>query len=364
MSEVAALIADMVRAGVDADLIGRTAQALAEREPVFVQAGDDAGMPAEGHDGRSPAAIRQARYRARRAATGGAGHNAGVTRYASRYGTAETDDGATGPGIVGDRGEKATDGATFDRNAALRCVTGDVTRYGDGQKENTPHTPQEKNSPLKEKAPKGAQKKVPPEPAEAGLFEADPEADLIARPDGAGRAGAFEASDAAEATDADGANQQTGSSSASAGTDRKRRSRRHGGDITGLTAEFDTHVWPLYPQKVARKTAAKAWASARQRADFDTIMDGLKRYVAKRDDRPWCNLSTWLNQDRWTDRPAAAPARAPPSPSGRQSRSEQIRDHNRRVSEALHKRMRQDNGNATADIIDIDRSDWTVEGSA
>ena len=337
MSEVAALIADMVRAGVDADLIGRTAQALAEREPVFVQAGDDAGMPAEGHDGRSPAAIRQARYRARRAATGGAGHNAGVTRYASRYGTAETDDGATGPGIVGDRGEKATDGATFDRNAALRCVTGDVTRYGDGQKENTPHTPQEKNSPLKEKAPKGAQKKVPPEPADEGLFEAEPEADLIARPEGEEPA---------------------------AGTDRKRRSRRHGGDITGLTAEFDTHVWPLYPQKVARKTAAKAWASARQRADFDTIMDGLKRYVAKRDDRPWCNLSTWLNQDRWTDRPAAAPARAPPSPSGRQSRSEQIRDHNRRVSEALHKRMRQDNGNATADIIDIDRSDWTVEGSA
>ena len=337
MSEVAALIADMVRAGVDADLIGRTAQALAEREPVFVQAGDDAGMPAEGHDGRSPAAIRQARYRARRAATGGAGHNAGVTRYASRYGAAETDDGATGPGIAGDSGEKATDAEAFDRNAALRCVTGDVTRYGDGQKENTPHTPQEKNSPLKEKAPKGAQKKVPPEPADEGLFEAEPEADLIARPEGEEPA---------------------------AGTDRKRRSRRHGGDITGLTAEFDTHVWPLYPQKVARKTAAKAWASARQRADFDTIMDGLKRYVAKRDDRPWCNLSTWLNQDRWTDRPAAAPARAPPSPSGRQSRSEQIRDHNRRVSEALHKRMRQDNGNATADIIDIDRSDWTVEGSA
>ena len=142
MSEVAALIADMVRAGVDADLIGRTAQALAEREPVFVQAGDAAGVSAEGHDGRSPAAIRQARYRARRAAGRDAGHNAGVTRYASRYGAAETDDGATGPGIVGDRGEKATDGATFDRNAALRCVTGDVTRYGDGQKENTPHTPQ------------------------------------------------------------------------------------------------------------------------------------------------------------------------------------------------------------------------------
>lgn len=34
MTDVAALIADMVRAGVDPDLIGRTAQALAEREPV------------------------------------------------------------------------------------------------------------------------------------------------------------------------------------------------------------------------------------------------------------------------------------------------------------------------------------------
>lgn len=36
MSDVAALIADLVRAGVDPDLIGRTAAALASREPVKV----------------------------------------------------------------------------------------------------------------------------------------------------------------------------------------------------------------------------------------------------------------------------------------------------------------------------------------
>lgn len=36
MSDVAALIADMVRAGVDPDLIGRTAAALSEREPVKI----------------------------------------------------------------------------------------------------------------------------------------------------------------------------------------------------------------------------------------------------------------------------------------------------------------------------------------
>lgn len=36
MSDVAALIADMVRAGVDPELIGRTAAALAQREPVKI----------------------------------------------------------------------------------------------------------------------------------------------------------------------------------------------------------------------------------------------------------------------------------------------------------------------------------------
>lgn len=37
MSDVASLIADMVRAGVDPDLIGRAAAALAEREPVKIE---------------------------------------------------------------------------------------------------------------------------------------------------------------------------------------------------------------------------------------------------------------------------------------------------------------------------------------
>lgn len=36
MTDIAALIADMVKAGVDAELIGRTAAALAQREPVRV----------------------------------------------------------------------------------------------------------------------------------------------------------------------------------------------------------------------------------------------------------------------------------------------------------------------------------------
>jgi hypothetical protein len=38
---------------------------------------------------------------------------------------------------------------------------------------------------------------------------------------------------------------------------------------------------------------------------IEALMDGLARYVAKTDDRPWCNPATWLHQARWEDQPAA-----------------------------------------------------------
>ncbi len=177
MCEVAALIADMVRAGVDADLIGRTAAALSEREPVFVpvtvEMDDD--MANEGHGGRSAAARRQARYRARRAAKPASGRNAGITRDVTRDGGAEDEENGTGPDNAGETADRADIADAFDHNEASRGVTGDVTRYGAAQKDTSPHTPQQKNSPLKEKAPKGAQKKNPPVETETGLFPAEPD---------------------------------------------------------------------------------------------------------------------------------------------------------------------------------------------
>lgn len=71
-------------------------------------------------------------------------------------------------------------------------------------------------------------------------------------------------------------------------------------------AEF----WNLYPNKVGKPVAEKAFSKALQRSDLQTIMAGLHRYVSKTDDRPWCNPSTWLNQDRWADAPVAVPARS------------------------------------------------------
>ncbi len=76
--------------------------------------------------------------------------------------------------------------------------------------------------------------------------------------------------------------------------------------------EFD-RFWQLYPNKVGKRAAEKAFIAARKRVSFADLMAGLAAYANKRDDRPWCNPATWLNQDRWSDRPAQQPARASPS---------------------------------------------------
>lgn len=90
--------------------------------------------------------------------------------------------------------------------------------------------------------------------------------------------------------------------------------------------EFD-HFWALFPNKVGKADASKAFVKARQRVDLQTMMDGLARYIRKTDDRPWCNPSTWLNQDRWTDEPAAQPRGSPPQrPKGMQGMFSEMRE--------------------------------------
>jgi hypothetical protein len=79
---------------------------------------------------------------------------------------------------------------------------------------------------------------------------------------------------------------------------------------------FDA-FWSVYPHKVGKADASKAFSRAMGRVDLETLMAGLHRYIGKTDDRPWCNPSTWLNQDRWTDEPAAPVARAGPAQSAR-----------------------------------------------
>ncbi len=62
--------------------------------------------------------------------------------------------------------------------------------------------------------------------------------------------------------------------------------------------DFDA-FWKLYPKKVAKGAARRAYVSAIRKVDHETIIDGLERY------RPAkgfiCNPATWLNQERWSD---------------------------------------------------------------
>jgi hypothetical protein len=59
-----------------------------------------------------------------------------------------------------------------------------------------------------------------------------------------------------------------------------------------------------YPHKVGRPAAARAFAAAQKRTTFAVLMQGLDDYIqTKPPDRPWCNPATWLNQDRWADKP-------------------------------------------------------------
>jgi hypothetical protein len=69
--------------------------------------------------------------------------------------------------------------------------------------------------------------------------------------------------------------------------------------------DFFDQFWKKYPNKVDPKGSKKKLAKAGNSGiDFKIIMDGLDRYVAKTDDRPWCNPTTWINQARWNEQHA------------------------------------------------------------
>lgn len=78
------------------------------------------------------------------------------------------------------------------------------------------------------------------------------------------------------------------------------------------TAGFDA-FWQVWPNKVGKPAAAKAWPKAVKSAgSVDRIIEGVRRYVAaKPPDRPWLNPATFLNQERWADAPATV-ATGPP----------------------------------------------------
>lgn len=69
--------------------------------------------------------------------------------------------------------------------------------------------------------------------------------------------------------------------------------------------DFD-EVWAVYPNKVAKQAAVKAYRAARKKGVSQrTILEGVKSYISTKPvDRPWMMLATFCNGERWNDAPA------------------------------------------------------------
>lgn len=125
--------------------------------------------------------------------------------------------------------------------------------------------------------------------------------------------------------------------------------------------------WEMYPSKIGKPLALGKLDRVRKsgKVTFLVLMEGLRAYAHKADDRKWCNPATWLNQERWGDQPALDPQ----SPrDAQQQRSddayEQLRAFNR--SRATDDRagdrfLLENSGEGAADFHDgDDRADGNL----
>lgn len=63
--------------------------------------------------------------------------------------------------------------------------------------------------------------------------------------------------------------------------------------------------WKIYPHKIGKAYAEKCWQRVIKKTSGQEIILGVERYISEKPpDYHWCNPSTFLNQERWTDQPA------------------------------------------------------------
>lgn len=85
-----------------------------------------------------------------------------------------------------------------------------------------------------------------------------------------------------------------------------------------VDAAFEYRFWPVYPRKVAKAAAAKAFAKvAKEGVDLEAVIAGAVRYrddgIRQRSDPKYTkHPAAWLNDKRWLDE-AATPSRASPN---------------------------------------------------
>lgn len=87
-------------------------------------------------------------------------------------------------------------------------------------------------------------------------------------------------------------------------TGRQSRPKNHPLEPSKKHQEFD-EFWSIYPRKVAKQAAMKAWLKAVQSASAEVIIQGARRYADDPNRHPayTAHPATWLNAHRWSDEP-------------------------------------------------------------
>jgi hypothetical protein len=87
-------------------------------------------------------------------------------------------------------------------------------------------------------------------------------------------------------------------------TGRLSRPMNHPNDPSKKHPEFDA-FWKIYPRKVAKAAALKAWIKAVQLVAPEIIIEGATRYANDPNRHPsyTAHPATWLNAERWGDEP-------------------------------------------------------------
>jgi hypothetical protein len=87
---------------------------------------------------------------------------------------------------------------------------------------------------------------------------------------------------------------------------------------SAFDSEFEP-VWEIYPRKVGKGAARKAFRLARKKADLSSIVAGIKRIDRSVEEKFIPHMATWLNGERWLDSTAQSkPSAAPPPKSDRE----------------------------------------------
>ena len=98
----------------------------------------------------------------------------------------------------------------------------------------------------------------------------------------------------------------------------KNQSQETTSSSTAVDGQFDL-FWAIYPRKIGKGAALKAFKTATKTADPQTIIDHATLYAAQRagqDPQYTCHPTTWLNQQRWLDnQPTTTPQLASPPPA-------------------------------------------------